>query len=63
MNDMTDKKVTATLINLTPPQLKWLQEQKRAKGISQSRIIRRMLNLAQRNRTTLDKIFEQALYD
>lgn len=67
MNDMIkngfDRRVKATLIHLTPSQLKWLQEQKRAKGLSQSRIIRRMLSLARKDRTTLDKIFKIVMFD
>lgn len=64
MNDMT-KKTTfrGTFVALRPEQLAWLQKQKREHGISQSRIIRRMLSISQKQQTTLDKIFEKALYD
>lgn len=64
MNDMVKKSTfRGTFVALRPEQLVWLQTQKKEKGISQSRIIRRMLALAQKNKTTLDKIFEQAIYD
>ena len=58
-----DRRVVATLIHLTPQQKTWLKDKKKSTGLSQSRIIRRMLNLARKDDTTLDKIFEVVMVD